>query len=110
MSLALAVRDLIEEAAEREKFAKVKCVRAEIGALSGVEREAFAFCFDLAMKDSVADGARLEIVATAGGGRCPACGRETPLTMIYDACAHCGAFPVEVTAGKDMRILELEVE
>lgn len=110
MSLALAVRELIEETAARERFSRVKVVRVEIGQLSGVEREAFEFCFDVAMKDSLATDARLEIIATAGKGRCPSCGRETPLAVVYDACAHCGAYPVEVIEGAEMRVLDLEVE
>ncbi|MCX7946381.1 MAG: hydrogenase maturation nickel metallochaperone HypA [Hydrogenophilus sp.] len=110
MSLALAVREMIEEAAQRERFSRVKTVRVEIGALSGVETEAFAFCFDLAIQGSIAEGARLEIVATPGRGHCPACGQNTPLTLLYDPCAHCGALPVTVTGGDQMRLLELEVE
>lgn len=110
MSLVEGVRELIEDAARREGFSQVRCVRVEIGQLSGVEREAFEFCFDLALRDSIADGARLEIVATAGRGRCPDCGRETALAVVYDPCEHCGAVPVAVTAGTAMRVIDLEVE
>jgi len=110
MSLVMSVRELIEDAAVREGFARVKGVRVEIGQLSGVEREAFEFCFDVAMRDGVADGARLEVVATPGRGRCPACKAETPLAALYDPCAQCGAFPVEVTGGAALRVIDLEVE
>lgn len=110
MSLAESVRELIEEAAAREGFTRVKSVRVEIGALSGVEREAFEFCFDVAMREGVAEGARLEVIATPGEGRCLACGRQTALTNVYDPCAHCGGFPVEVTGGTAMRVIDLEVE
>jgi len=110
MSLAESVRELIEDAAAREGFSRVKSVRVEIGELSNVEREAFAFCFDLAMQGGITDGARLEIVATPGRGRCPQCGRETPLANVYDPCMHCGGFPVEVTSGTAMRVIDLEVE
>ena len=110
MSLAESVRELIEDAAAREGFSRVKSVRVEIGALSQVEREAFAFCFDLAMKGGITEGARLEIIATLGKGKCPQCGQETPLANVYDPCAHCGGFPVEVTGGTAMRVIDLEVE
>jgi hydrogenase nickel incorporation protein HypA/HybF len=94
----------------REGFARVKSVRVEIGQLSGVEREAFEFCFDLAMRGGIVEGARLDIEATPGRGRCLACGAETPLAAVYDPCAHCGEFPVEVTGGTAMRVIDLEVE
>jgi len=110
MSLVEGVRELIEETAAREGFSHVKHVRVEIGQLSGVEREAFEFCFDLAMRDGITDGARLEIVATPGRGRCPECGRDGVLAVVYDPCEHCGAFPVEVIGGTEMRVIDLEVE
>lgn len=110
MSLAEGVCALITEAAAREGFTRVQRVRVEIGQLSGVEREAFEFCFDVVMKGGITDGARLEVIDTPGRGRCPACGGETPLTAVYDACVHCGSFPVEVTAGTEMRVIDLEVE
>lgn len=110
MSLVEGVRELIEEAAAREGFARVMSVRVEIGQLSGVEREAFEFCFDLAMRGSLAEGARLEVVATPGSGQCVACGKATALAAVYDPCQHCGGFPVGVTGGTAMRVIDLEVE
>jgi len=110
MSLVEGVRGLIEDAAAREGFHRVKQVRVEIGQLSGVEREAFEFCFDVAMRGGVSDGAALEVIATPGRGRCPDCGREGALAVVYDPCEHCGALPVEVIAGTEMRVIDLEVE
>lgn len=110
MSLVEGVRELIEDAAAREGFSRVSSVRVEIGQLSGVEREAFEFCFDLAMRGGIADGARLEVVATPGRGRCPACGRETALAVVYAPCEHCGTVPVAVIGGTEMRVIDLEVE
>lgn len=110
MSLVESVRELIEEAAVREGFARVRSVRVELGRLSGVEREAFEFCFDIVMRGGLADGARLEIVATPGRGHCPQCGREGSLQQVYDPCEHCGSAPVAVTGGTQMRVIDLEVE
>jgi hydrogenase nickel incorporation protein HypA/HybF len=110
MSLVMSVRELIEDAAARAGFRRVAAVRVEIGQLSGVEREAFEFCFDVAMRDGIAAGARLAVVATPGRGRCPACRAETPLAAVYDPCAHCGAYPVEVIGGAGMRVIDLEVD
>ncbi|MDO9244058.1 MAG: hydrogenase maturation nickel metallochaperone HypA [Rhodocyclaceae bacterium] len=110
MSLVEGVRELIEDAAAREGFSRVSSVRVEIGQLSGVEREAFEFCFDLAMRGGITDGVRLEVIATPGRGRCPDCGRETALAVVYDPCEHCGAVPVAVIGGTEMRVIDLEVE
>jgi hydrogenase nickel incorporation protein HypA/HybF len=73
MALAEGVLQLIEDAAREQKFERVTTVWLEIGQLSGVEVEAMKFCFDAVMRDSIADGATLEIVATPGTGWCMAC-------------------------------------
>jgi hydrogenase nickel incorporation protein HypA/HybF len=110
MSLAEGILELIEDAARREGFGRVRTVFLEIGRLSTVEPEAMAFCFDAVTRDSIAAGARLEIIAVPGTGFCLDCGRETGLEAVYDPCEHCGAAPVRVTGGTEMRVRELDVE
>lgn len=110
MSLAEGVLQLIEDAAAREGFSRVRTLWVEIGGLSGVEPEALAFCFDAVTRGSLAEGARLEIVHVPGSGHCYECGRDTELSAVYDACSHCGALPVHVTGGTEMRVKELEVD
>ncbi|MFA7282673.1 MAG: hydrogenase maturation nickel metallochaperone HypA, partial [Sterolibacterium sp.] len=53
MSLAEGVLQLIENAARRENFARVKTIWLEIGQLSSVEPEALAFCFDAVTRGSI---------------------------------------------------------
>lgn len=110
MSIAEGVLQLIEDAAEREGFKAVKTIWVEIGGLSGVEPEALAFCFDAVTRGSLAEGAALEIVQVPGRGLCHECGKETELEAVYDACRHCGAMPVDVIGGTEMRVKELEVD
>ncbi|MCR4297642.1 MAG: hydrogenase maturation nickel metallochaperone HypA [Gallionella sp.] len=110
MSLAESVREIIEEAARKQGFKQVRTVWLEIGQLSCVEMDAMRFCFDTVVRDSIADGARLEIVETAGQGRCNACGHETQIATLYEACPQCGNYGMQVIAGDAMRVKELEVE
>lgn len=110
LSLAESVREIIEQAALEQGFARVKTVRLEIGQLSCVEPEAMRFCFDAAMKSSIAEDARLEIIETPGQGRCAQCGGEARISALHDACPHCGSHAMQVVAGDAMRVKELEVE
>ncbi len=110
MSLAESVRQIIDDAARDQGFTRVKAVWLEIGRLACVEQEAMRFCFDAAMRDSIADGAQLEIVETEGRGRCAACSVEIPIATLYEACPHCGSYEIRVTGGDAMRVIELEVE
>ena len=110
MSLADGVLRLIEDSAKVNRFSRVKTVWLEIGEMAGVEAEAMRFCFDSVMKGTLADGARLEIIATEGRGQCFSCGKTVPIQLRYDPCPLCGGYPVEPTGGLEMRVKELEVE
>jgi hydrogenase nickel incorporation protein HypA/HybF len=110
MSLADGVLRLIEDSAKVNRFSRVKTVWLEIGEMAGVEAEAMRFCFDAVVKGTLADGARLEIIATEGRGRCFSCGKTVPIQLRYDPCPLCGGYPVEPTGGLEMRVKELEVE
>jgi hydrogenase nickel incorporation protein HypA/HybF len=109
MSLAEGVLQLIEDAARAQQFDRVTAVWLEIGQLSGVEVEAMKFCFDTVMHDSIADGARLEIIALPGVGWCMECSMAVPMTELFGECPRCGGYQMQVTGGTEMRVKELEV-
>jgi hydrogenase nickel incorporation protein HypA/HybF len=110
MSLAEGVRGIVEEAARARGFATVRTVVLEIGELASVEVEALRFCLDVVLRDSVAEGARVEVETIAGTGRCRKCARTVGIANLYDACPACGGCPVQPTGGTGMRVKELEVD
>ena len=110
MSLAESVLRIIEDAGGKQGFTRVKTVWLEIGQLACVEKESMRFCFDAAMQGSIAEGARLEIVETAGRGQCVKCQLETPIVALYEPCPSCGSYEIRVISGDAMRVRELEVE
>ena len=109
MSLCESIREIIEDEAGRQAFRKVERVCLEVGKLSGVEVEALRFGFDVVMRGSPADGARLDIVETAGTAWCLPCGKPVTISARYDPCPECGSHQLQVTGGEEMRIRELEV-
>jgi hydrogenase nickel incorporation protein HypA/HybF len=109
LSLAEGVLQLIEDAAREQDFTKVTAVWLEIGQLSGVEVEAMKFCFDAVTRDSIADGASLEIIALPGAGWCMECSLAVPMAEVFGECPHCGGHRLQVTGGTEMRVKELEV-
>jgi len=110
MSLAESVLQIIEDNAARQGFRRVSAVYVELGRLAGVEVEALRFAFDAVTRDSVADGARLEIIDVPGQGWCLNCSETVPIDQLYDACPRCGAYQVHPSQGIDMRVKELAVE
>lgn len=110
MSLTQSVLNILEDYAKTNGFAKVKTVWLEIGQLSHVEPEAMAFCFDAVMKNTIADGAKLEIVETPGKAICVDCAEELEITSRIAQCPKCGSYKLHISGGDEMRVKELEVE
>ena len=110
MSLAEGVRGIVEDAAAAQGFARVKVVVLEIGELAAVEEEALLFCLEVVLRDSVADGARVEVVRVEGSGWCMHCACQVVLHRLHDPCPGCGSYQVQTTGGTEMRVRELEVD
>ena len=110
MSLCESLMQIIEDEAQRQGFGRVIRVRLEIGRLSGVEIEAMRFGFDAVTRDSLADGAELEIIELPGTAWCLPCGCEVEVRQRFDACPQCGSYQLQVVSGDQMQIKDLEVE
>ena len=110
MSLAEGIVQLVEDAARADGCSRVKAVWLEIGQLAAVEIEALRFCFDAVTRDSIVEGARLEIIETQGQGWCMKCESNVAVTALYEPCPVCGSYQIQVTGGSEMRVKEFEVE
>ncbi|AKH21949.1 hydrogenase maturation nickel metallochaperone HypA [Sedimenticola thiotaurini] len=110
MSICEGILQVMEEQAASQQFKRVKSVWLEIGPLAGVELDALRFGFDVVTRDSLADGARLEIIEMPGTAWCLACSKSVPIRQRFDACPECGSFQLQITGGDELRIKELEVD
>ncbi len=110
ISLCQSVLKIIEQQAMRQHYSRVKTVYLEVGRLAAVESEALHFGFDVVMKGSIADGARLEIIDVPGLAICVQCNNRVEVKQRFDACPKCGAVALRIVNGEELRIKELEVE
>ena len=93
---------------ERLGDRRVVRVRLEIGRMMAVVPDAMRFCFDVCCRGTPLDGARLEIDEIPARSRCRTCGAEHVLADALPLCA-CGSADVEMAAGNELRIKEVEV-
>jgi hydrogenase nickel incorporation protein HypA/HybF len=80
----------------------------EIGRLSGVMPDALRFCFEICAKDTLLEGATLEIREIAGRAHCGACDSDFEIDALVGLCA-CGSPELAIVAGRELRIKEVEV-
>lgn len=105
MAITQSVVDAVcEHAAGR----RVHSVKLEVGALCAIAPDSMLFCFDLVTQGTVADGARLDLDIQPGAAQCRSCGAQFDLPDLILLCP-CGSADVKVTAGRELRILSMEV-
>lgn len=109
MSLCEGIRQVIEDQARTHAIKAVKVVRVEIGRFAGVEKPALEFAFDVVMRGSVAEGARLEMLDLPGRAMCYDCVKEVEIAGRLDPCPDCGGGKLMPVGGDEMRIKDLEV-
>lgn len=109
MALAESVVQIVEAQAKAAGATKVLMVRLEIGALSHVEPDAIAFCFDAVTAQGRAAGAKLEIDRIPGRGWCHDCMAEVEVAALGEPCPTCGGYKLQVSGGQDLRVKEIEV-
>jgi hydrogenase nickel incorporation protein HypA/HybF len=105
--LAIA-ESIVDAVCERAAGRPVHRVTVRIGALTAVLPEAMRFCFDLAVEGTVADGAELAIEQRGGAARCRECGAAVELADLILLCP-CGSADLDVTAGRELQIVSMEV-
>jgi hydrogenase nickel incorporation protein HypA/HybF len=101
-------RSIVGIVAERAGGQKVLRVSVEVGRLSGLLPEAIRFCFDICAKDTLLEGALLQIVEVEGRGQCSSCDAEPVLTAPLGRCPVCHEPTLRVVAGTELKIKEME--
>jgi hydrogenase nickel incorporation protein HypA/HybF len=103
-----AVR-LAVESAQEAGAQHVTGVRLRVGALSSLMPEAMRFAWDIVSRDTIAEGARLEIESVAATGWCPACSVEFECRDFFNECPKCHSPDVELRRGRELEITSVEL-
>jgi len=110
MALAESILTTLQEQARRLDYARVRTVWLEIGPLASVEEQSLRFSFDVVVKGTLADGARLEIETNPAQAWCLPCCKSVVVAKRFDACPECGGHQLQMISGDELRIKELEVD
>jgi hydrogenase nickel incorporation protein HypA/HybF len=110
LSIATSIVEICVEEAHKAGAAKVTRVEVEIGSLSGVEPEALAFSWDIAIQSTILEGAPLEIIHSQAMAKCRHCSHEFVVDNFFSPCPECMEFGYEVFKGKELQIRSILVE
>jgi hydrogenase nickel incorporation protein HypA/HybF len=108
-SIAQRMVEVALDAAEKNGGGRVLALRLQLGELSGVEFDTLVFAFDVATRGPAAEKCRVEIERVPARLRCWTCGNERG-GALYDACPSCGSAGGDILAGRELRILSIDVD
>ncbi len=110
-ALALSILDIIVEKCSEAGGRTVDSVRVRIGKAAGVLPEALQFAFEAAKTTTVAEKAELIIESVPVGGSCNDCKKDFSVDDVpyVFACPLCGSKAFEIKTGREMEIVDMEV-
>lgn len=109
LGIARNIVDIARNCAKKNNAQKVLKVVVEVGSLSGVMPESLEFCFSICTKDTILEGARLEIHKVASLAICHECKKAFDLTRHNFSCPVCDGKYWEIQSGKELIVKELGV-
>jgi hydrogenase nickel incorporation protein HypA/HybF len=111
LSIAYSLVEAASKAASAAGARAVIVVRLRLGPLSGVVQNALQFGYDIATKDTVLEGSRLEIEEVPVIIRCGHCKRDVTLPNIQVfRCPVCNTPSAQIVQGRELEIVSLEID
>lgn len=103
-----AVRMAVETA-KSSGASRVIGLRLRVGTLSGTVPEAMRFAFDVVCRDTIAEGARLEIELVSAACWCAICRREFACADFVNECPNCHNPSGDLRRGRELEIASVEL-
>jgi len=110
MSIALSIIDIANEEASRANAKKINGIDIEIGSISGVDVSALEFAFDIAIKNTLLENAKRNIISIPAKAECLECKSTFALTAFYEPCPNCESLTINILQGKELRIKSINVD
>lgn len=111
LSLMSNILDIVVEHAQRHGAQKVTRINLRIGVLSDIIPQWAQTYFDMLSRDTIADGASLEIERVPVAVRCGSCGHEETFRdgEWQFTCVKCGSMDIELMQGRELSVASIEV-
>lgn len=109
LSLASGILKIVEDAAARERFARVRKLTLTVGALAGVDERALRFALSAIGRGTCLEGSEVVVETRPAMARCPSCQTEVPITSRLDRCPACNGVGLVPTGGTGLLVKDLTV-
>jgi hydrogenase nickel incorporation protein HypA/HybF len=110
VSIAANLLEIVSEECRKGGYSRIESINLKVGRASGIMTDALLFAFEAMKADSPAKDAVLTIEDVAVTGRCRDCGGAFTVEEEYILqCPLCGGGSFQVTGGRELDIVDMEV-
>ncbi len=110
LGIATSILECVQAEAQHHPEGRITKVGVKIGELSGVDRDALQFGFEVLVKDTEWEPLVLELEYVPRMQRCSKCAYEFRMTDFDPQCPLCGEFSTQCISGEELDIAYMEVE
>lgn len=111
MPITQSIFEIVTEYARMNSAVRVKKVRIVIGNFTGVVEDSVRFYWESLTRDTVAEGAELEVEHVPLKVRCYNCQSEySAVDQFSMFCTSCNAFGGEVLSGKELLVDTIDID
>jgi hydrogenase nickel incorporation protein HypA/HybF len=107
LSVVMSIIDIAEKEMVANKAATIEEIELDIGALSGIEMNAFDFAWSQAVKSTLLEHSGRVVNRIGGEGICMDCNAEFPIQQLYEPCPVCNRHFISIRKGKELRVKSL---
>lgn len=110
MTVTQGIMDIVLKTARDNNASKVKAVNLTVGTLAQVVPDCVAFYFEILTKDTVAEGAALNIETVQARARCSGCGHEFEADDMLLKCPQCGDVLGKLISGRELAVTSIDID
>ena len=110
LSIAQNIIEIVKEHAAKVHASSVTELELDIGTVSGVIPETLEFAMEIAVKNTILEGAIIKMNIFQAKAKCLSCGKDFEMEDIYTMCPHCGSLQFDIIQGKELKVKSIKVE
>ena len=110
MSIAQSLIDILRDEMLKHDAKTLRSVRLNVGQMTAIVPDALSFCFQVVTDGTEMEGARLIMEIIPLVGYCSECEEEFEIKDYAFVCPLCDSTKINTIGGKDLSIVEIEVD
>ncbi len=110
MGLAQNILKLVIQTAQEANAHKVAKIILKVGLFSGVLIESLRFGLEILAKETIARGAKIEIIPIPLQIICKSCNNQSIITPQSFLCPCCQSTQVKIISGENLELVSVEVD